>query len=92
MQALNKSHGATGITNGQDVKKWRYGTLEFGAIFIQDIASEHAGQLTDVLLCVGLQWLSVAAHFGTSIDVELCQANGEQLHDFAGVVFIRLTA
>ena len=92
MQALNKSHGTLGVANGKNVKKRRYGTFDFGAIFIQHITRENACQLTDVLLCVAFQCLPIGAHLRAPIDVQPCQADGEQLHDFAGIVFIRLAS
>ena len=53
-------------------------------------AGENAGELGDVAIVVGRNWLAVSIQLAAAVRVEFPQADGEELQVFPGVVFVRI--
>mmetsp|Transcript_44420 Transcript_44420/g.103655 ORF Transcript_44420/g.103655 Transcript_44420/m.103655 type:complete len:230 (+) Transcript_44420:2728-3417(+) len=63
--------------------------LNVGPLWLLVKACENAGEVHDVLVAVGWDGLPVRAEHLGAVRVELPQADGKELHDLTGVVFIR---
>ena len=59
---------------------------------VKIVARENARQVADVARRVTVNFFAGGIGFGSAIGVELVQADGEQLHHLARVVFIGLAA
>ena len=80
-------HGPARIAHVAYFVSGRYHRVRkaFGVVGL--VARKNAGKIGHVGLGEGVDWGAVYLHH-CAIDVELLQANGEELHHFACVVFV----